>query len=439
MDRSYRIETYGCQMNSAESGYIEERLLEGGWSAANEDECPRLVIINSCSVRKSAESRVWGRLGYYKAQKKRYPLLLGLMGCMVERLRDKIRREIPEVDFLIGNYGKLEFAQAIKEDLLSGKQDFFGNEEYVFATSHIGNSTEYRGMVPIMHGCNNFCTYCIVPHLRGREVSRSPNEIMAELSHQQSVGVKEITLLGQNVNSYQAESEGTRVEFPDLLWKIHRDLDLNWIRFLSSHPKDLSDRLIEAIREIPELCNHVHLPVQHGSDKVLSKMNRKYTRGKYLKLVEQMRARIPGVAISTDLMVGFPGEDDEDYQELISLVKEVRFIDAFTYQYNPMESTKAYDMDNQIPEPVKKERLSHLIDVQRKISREERIKRIGESVLVLVEGTSKKDSKELLGRMECTSSVVFPGTGSAKPGEFLMVRLLDLNGNTFRGETIQCQ
>jgi tRNA-2-methylthio-N6-dimethylallyladenosine synthase len=424
------LETYGCQMNVAESFSVERELLNQGWRQAEDESEADLVILNTCAVRNSAEQRIHGRIGYYQHLKQSRPLSLVVMGCMTERLNSSLRRNFPAVDMLVGTFGKQDFLRFISrtEDIRKGSRDFFGDEVYEFLSAEVSPGG-FSAYVPIMHGCNNFCTYCIVPYVRGREVSRKEDEILDEVRRLESQGVREITLIGQNVNSYHGD-QGS--DFPALLEKLEAQMEsIRWIRFMSSHPKDLSERLIEVIAASERMCSHIHLPIQHGANPVLSRMNRGYTREFYLSLVDRLRKAVPGCSLSTDLLVGFPGEKDEDFSATLELLERVRFDDAFTYKYNPREGTAAASYNDRVPEQKKNERLSRLIDFQRKITEDNKKKRIGDTVEVLVEGISKKNGRELLGRTERNEMVVFPADNT-DIGEFIDVRLDSLAGVTFR-------
>jgi tRNA-2-methylthio-N6-dimethylallyladenosine synthase len=457
--KTYWLETYGCQMNKAESGYLEYELQSHDWIPAQTPEEAEAVILNTCSVRKTAEDRIWGRLGFFKAQKKKHPFRLVLMGCMSERLKEEILNEAPHVDLLVGNFQKhrlvdvLDHGDAFPAAAAEGGSESAPQQarqeaylvdpgEYRFAERH--SLSGFQAYLPIMHGCNNFCTYCIVPYVRGSEVSRSPQSILAEIrklqTPQDATGqsVREITLLGQNVNSYSyRQTDGEILNFPGLLRRVVPVLqDRTWLRFLTSHPKDMSEELIELIAAEPALCRHIHLPVQHGSSRILQAMGRKYTREDYLDLVARIRKTIPEVSLTTDILIGFPGESEEDYRLTLELMQQVRFEDAFTYRYNPREGTRAFEMGDDVPESVKKERLSGVIDVQRRISREVKKRKLGRVVEVLVEGVSKKNSSELLARTEGDEMVVFPES-SRRIGTFAQVRLQTLQGSTFRAEPIE--
>ncbi|ORC37321.1 tRNA (N6-isopentenyl adenosine(37)-C2)-methylthiotransferase MiaB [Marispirochaeta aestuarii] len=424
------LETYGCQMNVAESFSVERELTNLGWQQAESETEADLVILNTCAVRNSAEQRIHGRIGYYQHLKQSKPLSLVVMGCMTERMNSSLRKSFPAVDMLVGTFGKRDFLNFVSrtEDLRKGLKDFFGEEVYEFLSAEVSPGG-FSAYVPIMHGCNNFCTYCIVPYVRGREISRKEDEILEEVRRLDARGVREITLIGQNVNSYRGDKGA---DFPALLQKLEDGMEsIHWIRFMSSHPKDLSDRLINVIAQSDRMCSHIHLPVQHGSNPVLSRMNRGYTREYYLSLVEKLRKAVPGCSLSTDLLVGFPGEGDEDFTATLELLDRVRFDDAFTYKYNSREGTAAASYEDQVPEQKKNERLSMLIDFQRKITEDNKKKRIGKTVKVLVEGVSKKNPHELLGRTERNEMVVFPAAG-INIGDFIEVRLDALAGVTFR-------
>jgi len=458
--KTYWLETYGCQMNKAESGFLEYELQEKGWSRADSPAEAEVVVLNTCSVRKTAEDRIWGRLGFFKAEKKRHAFRLVLMGCMSERLKQEILDDAPHVDLLVGNFQKhrlvdvLEHGDGVPVDDRSSNRrsphrpaahqeaHLVDPGEYRFAERH--SLSGFQAFLPIMHGCDNFCTYCIVPYLRGSEVSRGPESIIEEIRRLQSPAddparqvVREITLLGQNVNSYSyREGDRAIISFPELLRRVVPILqDKTWLRFLTSHPKDMSIELIELIAEQTALCRHIHLPVQHGSDRILEAMGRKYTRGHYLALVESIRKTIPEVSLTTDILIGFPGETEEDYRLTLELMKEVRFDDAFTYRYNPREGTKAFELGDDVPDAVKQERLSGVIELQRRTTRAGKRRKLGRVVEVLVEGVSKKSSAELLARTEGDEMVVFPGSPD-RIGSFVSVHLKRLAGSTFRGEPI---
>ena len=438
--RKFWIETYGCQMNKAESESMIIQLKQSNLIPAANCETADLVILNTCSVRKTAEDRIWGRIGHYKHLKTGNPeLKLAIVGCMAERLKNQLLSD-GVVDLVIGNFEKKHIGELILR-LQNNKNDFHHQLEpdahqYTFFRLHTENSDNLKSYIPIMHGCNNWCSYCIVPYVRGREVSRNPDEILSEIKILESKGIREITLLGQNVNSYNFSDDGHVLTFPQLLKLILKNINIiEWIRFLTSHPKDISDELIALMQDNPVLCRHIHLPVQHGSNKILKSMGRGYSREEYIALIEKIREKIDGVSITTDILIGFPGEDEEDFLATLELMKNIRFSEAFTYKYNPREGTKAFLMEDTVPEEQKLFRLRQVIDLQRSITEKNKMRQIGKTVKVLIESFSKKSDNEYLGRTERDETVVFP-CGDSKIGSFTHVEIINLNGNTFQGKEV---
>lgn len=440
---TFAIESYGCQMNLAEASSVANLLISRGWFETDVPESADLVILNTCSVRITAETRVAGRIAHYAALKRSRRFTLLVMGCMAERLHAEFRETFPAVDYAVGMFERGLFA-SIFESIEGGRafSDEFADGDaasYVFSELSHREGT-FQAFVPIMNGCNNFCTYCIVPYVRGREVSRDVSDILAELDLLADRGVREITLLGQNVNSYRwVDDAGEPVDFPRLLERVARRIEergvIRWVRFMSSHPKDLSNDLLDVIAREPTLCKLIHLPVQHGSTRILSAMNRRYTREDYVSLVERLRARVPGATVSTDILVGFPGETEEDLEETLSLIRLVRFDAAYMYHYNPREGTAAFSLPNRIPDEVKKERLDRVIRLQHAVSAERMRERVGMTVPVLVESVSRNDSNELFGHTEHGDMVVFSGLGDLSLiGGFVNATLTDLRGRTFRAK-----
>lgn len=471
MSKKYWLEIYGCQMNFAEGYALENSLKQQGWEQADVPEKADAVILHTCSVRQTAENRIWGRIGFFKHLKQTNPAKLVVMGCMAERLKVELRKKEPAIDLVVGNFEKEQLPDLI-DDLngmpspgviprqsaaensvhntaspsgssVSPAKEYEAPEErpFHFQDSH-QREKDFHAFVPIMHGCDNFCTYCIVPHVRGREVSRSPRNIRRELQGLEAHGVKEITLLGQNVNSYSYGGGGTtdsttrQYKFPDILKEILDQLEnIEWVRFLTSHPKDVPQQLIEMIATEPRLCTHIHLPVQHGSSSVLKRMNRKYTREDYVQLVTQIRNSIDEPALTTDIMIGFPGETEADFQATLDLMREVEFDDAFMYYFNPRTGTPAAEFEGQVDHQTKLDRLSEIISLQREISQRRRMKQVGRRERVLVESVSKKNPRELLARTERDHMVVFPGE-STLIGQFVNVQIDSMRGNTLKGTYI---
>ncbi|MCL2233832.1 MAG: tRNA (N6-isopentenyl adenosine(37)-C2)-methylthiotransferase MiaB, partial [Treponema sp.] len=429
---------------------------ERGWQEAETSAAADLILINTCSVRETAEQRARGRLAHYAALKKKRPAFtLVLAGCMAERLGQTYREEAPAVDYVMGTTARSRFP-LILEAVEQGRAAVIDTDEapeFSFSSVHLEEQEDgraFRSFVPIMHGCNNYCSFCIVPYVRGREVSRSPDSILQEIRLVGERGVREITLLGQNVNSYLWEDANGRLDFPGLLGLIASSLGspnlgpqssgstpgVKWVRFLSSHPKDFSPEAIRVLAENPVFCRHIHLCVQHGSDRVLAAMNRRYTRRQYLELAASLRAALPGLSLSTDILVGFPGETEEDVQETLALMEEVKFLYAYMYHFNPREGTAAYSLPDRISEKVKRERLSRVIALQKRHTAEILKSRIGEQVTVLIEGISKKNADELISRTERDEMVVVPGKASFI-GSFGKLTLSSLRGNTFRAPAFE--
>lgn len=459
----YFIETYGCEMNIAESAAVEQLLISRGWELAPSAQVADMAIVNTCTIRGSAEERIIGHLGWYNGLKSvrackigaktklldeavEYvkdgpkPLTLVVMGCMAERLLKDFQKQYPFVDYVVGTYAKHHFGEII-DAVEKGKKPFEvdDTEAYKFA-SVSAEPGHFSTFVPIMHGCNNFCTYCIVPYVRGRELSRPVEEVLKELDVLNKMGVKEVTLIGQNVNSYNGVAvDGSAVNFAQLLQIIADHLretksGIQWVRFMSSHPKDFTDDVIDVIAKEEVICRHIHLPVQHGSTAVLKAMNRRYTREQYLELVAKIKAKIPEVSLTTDIMMGFPGETEEDVELTLDLMKQVKYESAMMYFYNPREGTPAAKME-QIPEQIRKDRLQKVIDLQLEHTQEQMKKRVGQSVKILVESVSRDSSEELLGQTEQHEKVAFKAE-KRLIGSFAMVKLTALNGNTFKGELI---
>ena len=440
--KKYLIETYGCQMNVAESNAIESALLGQGWESAKAPEEADLAIINTCSVRKSAENRIWGRLGAYthvksEKGKKGEKLILVLTGCMADRLKDEAKKDAPQIDFVVGNNDKLKILDIVSSEFASG-QTPSESEKYHFTKAY-HKEGEFASYVPIMNGCNNFCSYCIVPYVRGREVSRPVEEILQEVHQLDLLGVREITLLGQNVNSYDYDG----VHFPELLTKICRESDnaqgnIQWIRFESPHPKDFSDELIEVIAKEPKVAKHLHIPMQSGNTRILQLMNRRYSREKYLDLIQKIKDRVPDVTFALDVMVGFPTETEEEFEETISAMDKVGCIEAYMYYWNSREGTRAASMEGQLTDKEKQERLQKLIDWQLENAAKIKATRAHGVQRVLVTQVSRDNKNQMLGRNEHGEMVAFNvlDTSSVKPGDMVNVEFKFLNGNTFVGSQV---
>jgi tRNA-2-methylthio-N6-dimethylallyladenosine synthase len=434
-------------MNSAESAALVLVCRERGWTAAPDGESADLVVINTCSVRITAEQRALGRIALYASRKKKrlakdQHFALVVAGCMAQRMEKTLKGQFPEVDYVMGTSARSMFP-LILESLEKGRSGFtsFPAEEipqFSFSSSHLEEG-QFRSFVPIMHGCNNFCSYCIVPYVRGREIFRDPQLIAEEIRLVGERGVREVTLLGQNVNSYHWDDG--KLNFAGLLRLIAASAEqsgVKWLRFLSANPKDFSPETIQVMAENPAFCRHLHLPVQHGSNRVLSAMNRGYTREHYRVLVKEIRSAMPKISLSTDFLVGFPGETEEDLEETLSLMEEIQFLYAYMYHFNPREGTSAYNLPDRVGEGVKRERLSRVIELQKKHTSALLKKRIGAREMVLIEGISRKNADELITRTERDEMAVAPGPASMI-GSFAEITLSGLRGNTFRAkEALPC-
>ena len=401
-------------MNEHDSEKISWILDGMGYEITDNREESDLIIFNTCAVRKSAEERVFGQLGELKHLKRKNPnLLLAVCGCMMQRedIREIVLSKFRHVDIIFGTNNIHKIPQLISRHLESGKTIVDINEENreIEESIDANRKYSYKAFVNIMYGCNNFCTYCIVPYTRGRERSREPENILEEIKLLAKSGCKEITLLGQNVNSYGKTLERDYT-FADLLREVNDIEGIERIRFMTSHPKDISDELIECFGSLDKLCDQLHLPIQSGSNRLLEAMNRKYTREDYLNKVAKIKMRNPDIVITTDLIVGFPGETEEDFRETLELVKEVKYDSAFTFLYSIREGTKAANMENQIPDDVKHERFQRLMDTLNEIGLEKNEKFLGKIVEVLVEDVSKNDESVLNGRTTSGKLVHFPGT-----------------------------
>lgn len=433
MIHTYWLETYGCQMNVAESNALELQLKGAGLVPAAQADQADCAILNTCTVRKSADNRIWGRLGYFAHIKTQHKLTLIVTGCMAERLQEDLKDEAPQVDYVIGTNDKQRIVDILTS--VDGKMDEH-SQSYSFGSSYYQEG-EFSSYIPIMNGCNNFCAYCIVPYVRGREVSRPLDDILKEMAFLDSKGVKEVTLLGQNVNSYHYEHEGAIINFPKLLKRLCAlpTTSIRWIRFESPHPKDFTKELIQTIAEEEKIARHLHLPLQSGSTRILSLMNRKYTKEQFLTLINDLRESVPSVTFSTDVMVGFPSETEDEYKETLEVLTHMRCLEAFMYYYNPREGTKAVDMEEQIGEEEKGRRLQELIDFQHAIFAEEKRKRCRSIVEVIVTQVSKHDTESMLAKTEHNEMVVFPSHD--EKGSLVRVQLTGLSGNTYTASRLE--
>lgn len=413
--KTFHITTFGCQMNEHDSEVMAGMLLEKGFTPVKERKDADVAIINTCSVRENADKRFFGTLGQLKRRKKENPdFIVCVCGCMMQQQHviDTIKTKYPWVDIIFGTHNIHQFPDLIDNALAEKKKqiEVWPDGGEIVEGLPAKRLFESKALVNIMFGCNNFCTYCIVPYTRGRERSRRAADIVREVEKLAADGVREIMLLGQNVNSYKGEGpDGEPVDFADLIHMLNKVEGLARIRFMTSHPKDLSDKLIQSFAECSKLCRNIHLPVQSGSSRILKAMNRRYTREQYLALVEKLRAAVPDITMSTDIIVGFPGETEEDFAETLDLVRTVRYDSAFTFLYSIRKGTPAETYENQIPEAVKHERFNRLVDLVNEISAEKNAAYVGRVEKVLVEGPDKNGKGILAGRTDGFKLVNFPG------------------------------
>jgi len=430
LGRSIYIETYGCQMNMADTEVVLSIMRDAGYTRTNLLTQADIVLINTCAVRENAEQRVIGRLGDFYHYKKANPnVIIGILGCMVERIRKDLMESEDFVDIIVGpdEYRKLP---ALVEAAKKGEAVRLSRVEKYddIVPLRTGNLSAW---IAIMRGCDNFCTYCVVPFTRGRERSRSQTNILKEIEALRNQNFKEVTLLGQNVNSYW---DGTH-DFSDLLSSIV-DLNRNLrIRFMTSHPQDMSDKLIATIALRSNICKYVHLPVQSGSDRILKLMNRKYSVKYYLNLVHKIREAIPEISLSTDIITGFPTETEDDHKQTMDLLQAVGYDGAYTFKYSPRKRTKAWSMSDDVPDEVKNRRLDEIINIQRSISLHRNRKMIGQIMKVLVEGASKKSNVDLCGRTDTNKMVIFPKNGNVA-GDYINVRIERANSATLFGTQV---
>ena len=433
------VTTFGCQMNARDSEKLLGVLKEIGYVETTNENAD-FVIYNTCTVRENANNKVYGHLGILHGYKKKNKdMMIGLCGCMMQEpsVIEHLQSNYKFVDLIFGTHNLYKFAELFTTALLNKKGmiiDIWKDTDKIVENLPISRKYPFKSGVNISFGCNNFCTYCIVPYVRGRERSRKPEDIVNEIKDLVADGVVEVMLLGQNVNSYGVGLD-EKVTFADLLRMVN-DIDgLKRIRFMTPHPKDLSDDLIEAMATLPKVCHHMHLPLQSGSSEILKKMNRRYTKEHYLELVEKLRARIPDVAITTDIIVGFPGETEEDFLETMDVVDKVHYDSAFTFIYSKRTGTPAASMDNQVPEDVVKDRFDRLLALVQKHGHEKVKALEGTTQEVLVEEVNEQDSSLVSGKLANNVTVHFPGDESMI-GKIVKVRLNCCKGFYFIGELV---
>lgn len=439
MEKRVYIETYGCQMNEHDSERIL-RILEGcDYSETKEVREADFILINTCSVREKPEHKVYSALGRFKELKEEKGTIIGVAGCVAQQEGDKFLNRVPYLDMVIGTHAIPMLPQLLQKMEVSGERvcetSFGQNGEYLKAIlpqkpPAIGGMKSY---VTIMQGCDHFCSFCIVPYVRGREQSRPGREIIEEIEHLAEMGVKEVCLLGQNVNGYGKGLEG-ELSFSELLERINEIGGIERIRFTTSHPKDLSEGLIQTFSKLRKLCEHIHLPFQSGSDKILKAMHRGYTKESYLEKIGQLREICPSIAVTADAIVGFPGEEEEDFNETLDLMKSVQFDDLFSFKYSPRKRTRAAQFEDRVEEKIKQDRLTILQGIQKEITLQKNQALVGCVEEILIEGRSKQSDRDVTGRTRSNKIVNFEG-GLGLTGELVPVRITKAYPHSLRGET----
>ena len=430
------IETYGCQMNVADSEVVAS-ILSSEYEITDDEQSADLILINTCSVRDNAEQRIHHRLRDLAAVKKRHPgMIIGLLGCMAERLKARILEEEPTLDLVAGPDAYRSLPRLIEEvaagekayDVILSKTETYDD---ILPVRYAANGVS--GFISIMRGCDNFCSYCVVPFTRGRERSRSPRTILAEAQQLLADGYKEVTLLGQNVNSYRYEEDGTVTTFAQLMERVAQLSPQLRVRFATSHPKDISDELIHTIAKYPNICKYIHLPVQAGSTSMLQRMNRVYTREQYLERIATIKRVIPDCAIATDIIAGFCGETEEEHQATLSLMREVGYAYAYMFRYSVRDNTyAATHYADDVPDELKTKRLEEIIALQQQLSLEHNQRDVGKTFEVLVEGASKRSEEQLFGRNSQNKVVVFPKK-NFKKGDYVNVTVNSCTAATLIG------
>ena len=431
MERRYHVTTFGCQMNEHDSERMKGMLDSLGYIESEDSEGADLILFNTCSIRESADNRFIAHLGEAKRLKSEDPArVVGVGGCWAQSVKDEVFRRFPFVDVAFGPGQIHRLAEFLTSDSLTA-QGYF---EFEDVSGHLPmkREREFQAWVQISQGCNCVCSYCIVPSVRGREASRDPDELLVEIERLAAEGVREVTLLGQNVNSYGRDlPKERRIGFADLLARVDAVGGIDRIRYTSPHPKDTREEVIRAHAELPSVCEHIHLPLQSGSSAVLKRMRRTYNRERYMDRVALIREHVPDCAITTDIIVGFPGETDADFEETLEVVREVGYDGAFTFIFSPRRGTEAADLEDQLPHAVKRERMERLVDLVQRRARERSERFVGRTMEVLVEGPSRTDSSRLRGRTRHNKTVNFDGT--AAPGELVDVEISSATSTTLSG------
>lgn len=434
MNKSYHIETYGCQMNVADSEVISGLLEKEGFNQIKDIHSADIIFVNTCAIREHAEDKVLSRLGFYNQIKQKNPnIIIGVLGCMAQNLKEEILESKPYVDIILGPDSYRRLPDMIRDraqkstHLVDTKLSRFEVYDNLFPSRNEG----INAWISIMRGCDKFCTFCIVPFTRGRERSRSIKSIVTEITQAVTDGFLEVTLLGQNVNSYDHKGQS----FHDLLDEIAQIQGLKRIRYTSPHPQDMTQEVLDVMAKNETICNYVHLPLQAGNDRILKRMNRTYKKSEFISLVHQIRETLPNVGISTDIIVGFPGESNKEFEDTLDVMGKVHFDSAYTFKYSSRPGTKAAEFEDRISEEEKQNRLEQVINLQRKHTLLQNKKRIGSVEMVLVEKESKRSVKHWAGRTDSNKWVIFE-KNNFKIGDLVPIKIIEAKGITLRGETI---
>ena len=433
-------------MNEYDSEIMAGLLNNSGYHLTNNLEEAKIIILNTCYVREKVKHKIYSKLGELRKLKEEKPdLILGLSGCLVQREPEEVLQRAPYLDFILGTSNFYQLPEVLEE--ISGNDNrekqvkkrctrVVRAEKNRIIPENLPKrrKSRFTAYVPVIRGCNNFCSYCNVPYVRGRERSRLPDDIVKEVEELSRQGYKEVTLLGQNVNSYGKDLSGDQ-DFADLLIQVNRVKGIRRIRFITSHPKDLSDKLIDQMAHLDKVCEHLHLPLQSGSNRILSRMKRRYTREEYQNRVKDLREAVPGISLTTDIIAGFPGESEADFQETLDMVEKIGFDGAFTFCYSRLPGTEAAELGDQLPREIKRERLRRLIDLQQKITLEKNSGLVGGEFEVLVEAISEKSSHQLQGRTRSNKIVVFDSPKELV-GDFVWVRILEAGCWALRGKIL---
>lgn len=427
MKKTYAIINYGCQMNESDSEHYAGQLLDLGYEASADYEHADVVVINTCCVRENAEKKILGKIGEMKRLKRENPdMVLCVAGCMAQEWGKDLQKKYPQVDLVLGTAHVNNFSSILQNHLAGhGRAESVYDDLTIMPQEFEGSfvrKSSFAAWVPIMYGCNNFCTYCIVPYVRGRERSRSAEAICHEIEKAVALGYKEFTLLGQNVNSY-GKDRGKEEGFSKLLELVDAIPGVERIRYMTSHPRDMSEAVVRTIAESQHICKNFHIPVQSGSSRIMKAMNRGYDRERYLKLVETIRRCVPDAVITTDLIVGFPGETEKDFEETLDLLRTVEYDDAFTFIYSPRKGTPAAGFGAQVPDAVKHERLDRLMALQNEICLKRNKRLVGRTLAVMVEGPSKSNPAMLSGRTDGNDLVLWPKIRDHAPGDLVNVKM----------------